>query len=263
MGFDVEKVTADCIKWIQDWFAAVNPNGNAVIGISGGKDSTVVAGLCAKALGKDRVYGVLMPNGEQKDISDSRKIVEFLGIKYLEVNINDAYNGILNSITGAKIGNKSDAWTGVTLSEQTLINVAPRIRMATLYAVGQSVNGMVANTCNLSEDHVGYSTLFGDYSGSFSPLGKLAVTEVKAIGKYLGLPIDLVEKAPSDGLCGKTDEDNLGFTYAELDIYMRTGEIENQEHKARIDSLYKRNKFKLELIHIPTFDPGLEMKIEH
>ncbi|MDO5154705.1 MAG: NAD(+) synthase [Eubacteriales bacterium] len=263
MGFDVERVTAECVKWIQDWFAAVNPTGNAVVGISGGKDSSVVAALCAKALGKERVVGVLMPNGEQKDISDSRKIVEHLGIKYVEVNIADAYDGILNGIQNGVFGNTSDDWNGITCSEQTLINVAPRIRMTTLYAVGQSVNGMVANTCNLSEDHVGYSTLFGDYSGSFSPLGKLTVTEVRAIGKYLELPIDLVDKAPSDGLCGKTDEDNLGFTYAELDVYLRTGVIENLEHKEKIDRMYKRNKFKLELIHIPTYDPKIEIKIEH
>lgn len=263
MNFEVEKVTEGCVKWIQDWFAAVNPTGNAVLGISGGKDSTVAAALCVKALGRDRVIGVLMPNGTQKDISDSRKIVNFLGIRYLEVNIQDGCNGILNSIQSAQIGNAGDGESTVSCSEQTRINMPPRVRMTVLYAIAQSMNGMVANTCNLSEDHVGYSTLYGDYSGSFSPLGKLTVAEVIAIGKYLELPIDLVDKAPSDGLCGKTDEDNLGFLYAELDNYLRTGEIENQEHKANIDRLYRRNKFKLEIVHIPTYDPGLEIRIEH
>lgn len=263
MAFDVEIITEACVKWIQDWFLAVNPTGKAVIGISGGKDSTVTAGLCVKALGKERVVGVLMPNGEQKDISDSRKIVDFLDIPYIEVNIENAFQGILQGITGGKFANFPKDSEKMELSQQTLINVAPRLRMTTLYAIGQSVNGMVANTCNLSEDHVGYSTLYGDYSGSFSPLGKLTVTEVKAIGKYLGLPIELVEKAPSDGLCGKTDEDNLGFTYAELDEYLRTGRIENKKHMALINQKYEKNKFKLEMIHIPTFDPGLEIAIEH
>lgn len=263
MTFEVEKVTSACVEWIQNWFAEVNPTGKAVIGISGGKDSSVVAGLCVKALGRDRVLGVLMPNGEQKDISDSRKIVNFLGIPYLEVNIENAYQGILSGITEGKFGNFPQDLKKLELSRQTLINVAPRLRMTTLYAVGQSVNGMVANTCNLSEDHVGYSTLFGDYSGSFSPLGKLTVTEIRAIGKHMGLPKELVEKVPSDGLTGKSDEDNLGFTYAELDRYLRTGEVENETHKSLIDEKYRRNKFKLDLIRIPTFDPGLEIAIEH
>lgn len=263
MSFDVEKVVNECTLWIRDWFNAVNPSASAVVGISGGKDSTVVAALCARALGTDRVIGVLMPNGLQKDIDDARKIVNFLGIRYVEVNIKDAYDGIVNSIKEATVGNPSDIWNGITISEQTRINIAPRIRMTTLYAVAQSTNGMVANTCNLSEDHVGYSTLYGDYSGSFSPLGKLTVTEVKAIGRYLELPLDLVEKAPSDGLCGKTDEDNLGFTYAELDEYIRTGHIESDEHKALIDKKYKANAFKLDLIKLPTYNPNIPIAIEH
>lgn len=263
MNFDVGKVTDGCVKWIQDWFASVNPGGNAVLGISGGKDSTVAAGLCVKALGKDHVIGVLMPNGTQKDINDSIKIADFLGIRWLEVNIQDGCNGLLNSIQNAKINNAADNADTVTCSEQTHINMPPRVRMTVLYAIAQSMNGLVANTCNLSEDHVGYSTLYGDYSGSFSPLGKLTVSEVIAIGKYLGLPVELVDKTPSDGLCGKTDEDNLGFRYAELDRYLRTGEIDDQDHKARIDRLYRSNKFKLEIIHIPTYDPGLEIRIPH
>ena len=263
MVFDAERVTNECALWIKKWFDEVNPTGNAVVGISGGKDSSVVAALCVKALGVDRVIGVLMPNGEQKDISDSKKLVDFLGIKYIEVNIADAYDGILSGIQNGKTGNGDVDWNKIECSNQTLINIAPRIRMTTLYAVAQSVNGMVANTCNLSEDHVGYSTLFGDYSGSFSPLGKLTVTEVKAIGRYLGLPLELVDKAPSDGLCGKTDEDSLGFTYADLDVYIRTGKIDNEADRQNIDDRYRRNKFKLELIRIPTFDPKLEIKIEH
>ncbi len=250
-NFDVEKVTNECIKWIRDWFDRVNPNGKAVIGISGGKDSTVVAALCVKALGKDRVFGVLMPNGVQKDISDAYKVVKYLGIKYQECNILKAYNGIC------------EACGEITPSEQAMINLSPRLRMATLYFVAQSINGIVANTCNLSEDHVGYSTLYGDMAGSFSPLGRLTVTEVKAIGVYLGLPIELIEKTPSDGLCGKTDEDNLGFPYSVLDKYLRTGKIDNVEYKNKIDTFYKKNKFKLNMLHIDTFCPNIDIVITH
>lgn len=250
-NFNVEKVTNDCIDWIKDWFDNVNPNGKAVIGISGGKDSTVTAALCVKALGKDRVFGVLLPNGIQKDIADAYKAADYLDIKYKVCNISKAYEDIC------------EACGGITSSEQAMINLSPRLRMTTLYFIAQSINGIVANTCNLSEDHVGYSTIYGDMSGSFSPLGGLTVTEVKEIGRYLGLPIELIEKVPSDGLCGKTDEDNLGFTYAELDNYLRTGEIGNIEHKKKIDMLYLKNKFKLNMLHIDTFNPHIGIAIEH
>lgn len=253
-NFNVERVTNDCINWIKDWFDKVNPYGKAVIGISGGKDSTVTAALCVKALGKDRVFGVLMPNGIQKDIADAYKVVDYLDIKYQVCNISKGYEDICEIC---------DACGEIIPSKQAMINLSPRLRMVTLYFIAQCLNGMVANTCNLSEDHVGYSTIYGDMSGSFSPLGGLTVTEVKEIGRYLGLPIELIEKVPSDGLCGKTDEDNLGFTYAELDNYLRTGEIENIEHKKKIDMLYLKNKFKLKMLHIDTFNPHIEMAIEH
>lgn len=245
--FNVEKVTNALIEWIKAWFDENGKDCNAVIGISGGKDSTVVAGLCVAALGKDRVIGVLMPNGEQKDIADSKRIVEFLGIKHFVCNIKEATNGVLNSL----------AECGVQPNEQAKINLPPRVRMTTLYALSQTFNGRVANTCNLSEDYVGYSTRYGDSAGDFSPLGKLTVAEVKAIGKYLGLPIDLVDKTPSDGLCGYTDEDKLGFTYATLDKYIREGVCEDKTTKARIDRLNKINAFKLKVI--PAFEPDPEL----
>ena len=209
------------------------------MGISGGKDSSVVAALCVEALGKDRVVGVLMPNGEQSDIDMAQLLVDHLGIKHYIINIKDAVEGVKNAMP-----------EGFELSSQSLINLPPRIRMSTVYAVSQSLNGRVANTCNLSEDWVGYSTRYGDSVGDFSPLSKLTVTEVKAIGRELGLPEVLIEKVPSDGLTGKTDEDNLGFTYAMLDKYIRTGEIEDMDAKARIDRLNKMNKFKLEIMPI-------------
>ena len=240
--FDARKVKNDCVAWIRDFFAENGPDCCAVVGISGGKDSSVVAALCAEALGKDRVIGVLMPCGEQADIDMARLLVNHLGIRHFVVNIQDAVEGLKRGIP-------------FELSVQSRTNLPPRIRMSTLYAVAQSFNGRVANTCNLSEDYVGYSTRYGDAAGDFSPCAHLTVQEVKAVGRVLGLPDVLVDKVPIDGLCGKTDEENLGFTYAELDRYIRTGEIENQAHKERIDTLHKRNLFKLRLM--PAFDPHL------
>lgn len=240
--FDAVKVKNECIEWIREFFEQNGKGCNAVLGISGGKDSSVAAALCVEALGKDRVIGVLMPCGEQADIDASYMLVNHLGIKHFVVNIKDAVEGLKNAIP-------------FELSNQSVVNLSPRIRMATVYAVAQSNNGRVVNTCNLSEDWVGYSTRYGDAAGDFSPLSHLTVQEVKAIGIVLGLPKELVEKVPIDGLCGKTDEDNLGFTYAELDKYIRTGEIENKEHKALIDKKHIMNKFKLELM--PSFDPKI------
>ncbi len=250
--FDVQKTTAEVVKWIQDFFEKNGPGCNAIVGISGGKDSSVVAALCVEALGKDRVIGVLMPCGVQKDISASRLLVEHLGIRNIEVNVEAAVEGLTNAII-----NGNSETLKIDFTAQTKTNLPPRIRMATLYAVGQSMNGRVANTCNLSEDWVGYSTRYGDAAGDFSPLAKLTVQEVKQIGAYLGLPQELVEKVPIDGLySGKTDEDNLGFTYAMLDHYIRTGEIDDAEKKAKIDGMHVRNLFKLEMY--PMFDSGIE-----
>lgn len=237
---NVDKTVDDIVNWIRDFFENNGEDCNAVVGISGGTDSSVVAALCVRALGKDRVFGVLMPCGEQSDIEDSKKLVKHLGINYCVSNIYDAVVAIDNQMP-----------TDKEISKQTIINLPPRIRMCMLYAVSQSRNGRVANTCNLSEDWVGYSTRYGDSVGDFSPLSNITKTEVKEIGKALGLPDELVYKVPSDGLCGKTDEDNLGFTYDVLDKYIRTGEIENMDTKARIDSMHEKNLFKLQLM--PSF----------
>jgi len=245
MAFNVQKVKEDLCRWLNEWFEQNGPGCNAVIGISGGKDSSVTAALCAEALGKDRVIGVLMPNGEQYDIDVALALVKHLGIRSYVINIKDAYDGVVNA---AKAG-------GVKLTEQAYINLAPRLRMSTLYAVSQSHNGRVINTCNLSEDWVGYSTRYGDSVGDVCPLGKLTVAEVKALGTHLGLPDRFVHKVPSDGLCGKTDEDNLGFTYAVLDRYIRTGEIDDPETKALIDRKHKANLFKLELMQTFPYVP--------
>ena len=240
--FNAEKIKNDCIEWIRNFFKENGPDCNAVLGISGGKDSSIAAALCVEALGKDRVIGVLMPCGEQHDIDMAYMLVNHLDIKHYVVNIKDAIDGLTASIP-------------FEMSTQSKVNLPPRIRMSTLYAVSQSVNGRVVNTCNLSEDWVGYSTRYGDSVGDFSPLCNLTVHEVKEIGRLLDLPAELVDKVPIDGLCGRTDEDNLGFTYAELDRYIRTGEIDDLDKKARIDDMHRKNLFKLQLM--PGFKPEL------
>jgi NAD+ synthase len=245
MNFDALKVKNDCVNWIREFFEKNGKGCNAVVGISGGKDSSVVAALCVEALGKDRVIGVLMPCGIQHDIDCAYQLVNHLGIKHYVVNIKDALEGI-----------KAAMPADLPLSTLSVTNLPPRIRMTTLYAVSQSCNGRVANTCNLSEDWVGYSTRYGDSVGDFSPLSRLTVAEVKQIGYLLDLPRDLVDKIPIDGLCGKTDEDNLGFTYAELDRYIRTGEIDDLAKKEIIDRKHRMNLFKLELM--PCFEPDLD-----
>ncbi|MBQ3597218.1 MAG: NAD(+) synthase [Clostridia bacterium] len=242
--FNALKVKNDCVNWIREFFEKNGPDCNAVLGISGGKDSSVAAALCVEALGADRVIGVLMPKGNQHDIDCAYALCKHLNIKHYVINIKDAFDGILNAMPKE-----------LELSVQSVTNLPPRIRMTTLYAVSQSCNGRVVNTCNLSEDWVGYSTRYGDSVGDFSPMSRLTVTEVKQIGHLLKLPSELVEKTPIDGLCGKTDEENLGFTYAELDRYIRTGEIDDPKKKELIDRKHKANLFKLELM--PCFEPDL------
>lgn len=245
MAFNALEVKNEIVKWIRDWFSENGPGCNAVLGISGGKDSSVVAALCCEALGNDHVIGVLMPNGVQADIDVALKLVEHLGIKHYVVNIEDAYKGLMGQLEKAL----------PEVSTPTITNMPPRLRMTTVYAVAQSNNGRVANTCNLSEDWVGYSTRYGDSVGDFSPLSFLTVQEVKAIGRVLGLPEIFVEKVPIDGLCGKTDEDNLGFTYAVLDRYIREGVCDDPDTKARIDRLHKANLFKLSFMPCFKYEP--------
>ena len=242
--FDAIKIKNECVEWIRSFFEENGPGCNAVLGISGGKDSSVAAALCVEALGKERVIGVLMPCGEQHDIDMAYKLVHHLGIKHYVVNIKEAVEGLKTAVPAE-----------IEQTPQSITNLPPRIRMAAVYMISQCCNGRVVNTCNLSEDWVGYSTRYGDAAGDFSPLCNLTVQEVKELGRLAGLPEDLVEKTPIDGLCGKTDEENLGFTYAELDRYIRTGEIDDLAKKERIDDLHRKNLFKLQLM--PSFKPEL------
>ncbi len=240
-SFNPEKAANQCIEWIRRWFEENGSGCSAVLGISGGKDSSVAAALCAKALGAERVIGVLMPQGEQFDIDYSHELCELLGIRKIEVNIGE-------TVAALKAAFPFEP------SVQTATNIPPRIRMTVLYAVSQSHNGRVANTCNLSEDWVGYATRYGDGAGDFGPISHFTVQEVKAIGRYLGLPEKFVEKPPLDGLCGKTDEDNLGFTYAELDAYIREGIEPPVQTKQKIDRLHRINQFKLRYFDTFVYD---------
>ena len=232
------------VEWIKDYFRQNGPECTAVIGISGGKDSSICAALCLEALGPERVLGVLMPNGEQPDIEDSRSLVKTLGLKAIEINIEQGYRGMLAALGGKE-----------RLGKDALINLPPRLRMATLYAIAQSLpkGGRVVNTCNRSEDYIDYSTKFGDAAGDFSPLSNLLVSEVRQIGKCTNVPLILVEKTPSDGLCGQTDEEKIGFSYETLDRYILTGEAP-AETKTKIDRMHERNLHKL--LPMPSFDPN-------
>ena len=243
--FNVEKAVNDCVKWIQDWFKENGDGCNAIVGISGGKDSSVVSALCVKALGKDRVIGVLMPNGNQHDIDCAHLLCDHLKIKKYVYNIQKMHDAFYEALP-----------EDITLSSASKINLSPRIRMTALYFVAQSLNGRVANTCNLSEDYVGYATRYGDGAGDFSPCCNFTVQEMKAIGSYLGLPRSLVEKTPIDALCGKTDEDNLGFTYLTLDNYIRYNIKPDEKTLERIEHLHKINLFKLE--HMKSFKFDME-----
>lgn len=243
-----EKTVNEITEWIRQYFRENGPDCFAVVGISGGKDSSVAAALCARALGTDRVVGILMPDGVQKDIADARNLAEYLGIRYCELNIGEAADAMRRMI-GENEALQAIAGTD-GLTRDAGINLPPRLRMATLYAAGQMLpkGGRVVNTCNRSEDYVGYSTKFGDSAGDFSPLSGLLVHEVLQVGEVLGLPDSLVHKTPSDGLSGMSDEDKLGFTYAELDHYVLTGRINDEEKRAKIDRLHRLNLHKLQLM---------------
>lgn len=266
--FDAESVKNEIVQWIYKWFQKNGPGCNAVIGISGGKDSSVVAALCVEALGKDRVIGILMPNHEQSDIGDAYKLVAHLDIRHATINVGQAVDSLSHDINHTKLWTHgatnfdSEDFDTVAMPSQAKINLPPRIRMATLYAFSQSLNGRVANTCNLSEDYVGYSTRYGDSVGDFSPLSLLTTDEVIAVGRACNLPDELVEKVPSDGLCGMTDENNLGFSYRVLNEYIRLGTCADPKVKEMIDRRNAANRFKLFPMQVFLYHPLLYDKKE-
>lgn len=243
---NVEKTVDEICEWVRDFFDKNGKNCSAVLGISGGKDSCITAALLARALGKERVVGVMMPDGVQPDISDSQAVVDFLGIRNFTVNIGESTKALKKSLEEA----------GSAITRDVGINIPPRIRMTTLYAVAQGLEegGRVINTCNKSEDYIGYSTKYGDAAGDMSILAGFTVEEVLQIGDFLGLPSNLVHKTPSDGLSGMSDEDKIGFTYAVLDKYIATGICEDENIKAKIDRMHVLNLHKLNVM--PHFEPS-------
>jgi NAD+ synthase len=240
-NFNAKAVKQQTVEWIAEYFRHNGtPDTKAVIGISGGKDSSIVAALCVEALGRERVLGVLMPQGEQHDIEVSYAVCKHLGIESVEINIGKAVQSLYDAIP-------------LELNTVATFNTPARVRMSALYAVSAAVGGRVSNNSNLSEDRVGYATKFGDTAGDFSPLSALTVTEVKAIGRETGLPSLFVDKTPIDGLCGKSDEDNLGFSYDVLDRYIREGICEDESVKAEIDRLHRESRHKFKAM--PVFAP--------
>lgn len=246
-NFNAVEVKDKCVEWIRDFFDKNGKGCNAIVGISGGVDSSVVAALCVEALGKNRVVGILMPDHIQDDIEYSHMLCKHLGIKNYTIDVGIAIDDLIN--------NAFYRMTDVEISEQTKINLPPRIRMSCLYMVSQSVNGRVANTCNMSETYVGYDTRYGDSAGDFSPLANLTKTEVIALAEVLGLPNELAHKTPQDGLTGKSDEQSFGFTYAELDAYIRDGIEPKSDVKVKIDAMHEKNLFKVQ--PMPSFDPKI------
>ena len=246
MLLNPERVKNEIIQWIRHYFEENGASCSAVIGISGGKDSSVAAALCVQALGRDKVIGVLMPNGIQTDIECARRLVQHLNIRSMEINIAETVTALSNAVAGNPV--LQDISGNCKLSEDAKTNLPARVRMTTLYAVSQMIpgGGRVVNTCNRSEDYVGYSTKYGDAAGDFSPLSNLLVREVKQLGEVLGLPLDLIEKTPSDGLSGLSDEDKLGFTYEMLDHYILYGICEDESVKKKIDTLHVRNLHKMQ-----------------
>ena len=233
---DYKKLHKDIIEWIRNWFEVNGKGCNAVIGISGGKDSTICCALLCEAIGKDRVIGLMLPNGTQHDLNVAQEICEYYGIQNYTINISHA----------VRIYKSALELNGVEISDQTRYNIPPRVRMTTLYAFSQSLNGRVVNTSNLSEDYVGWMTMFGDAAGDFSPLSFLTVTEVKKLGYEIGVPAKWVDKIPEDGLVGSSDEEALGVTYKQIDEYVCTGHVEgNEKAENRIKELTSKSAFKL------------------
>ena len=248
-AFDAKTQLPGLIDWMRAQMAQCHGK-TAVVGISGGKDSSVAAALCVRAYGRENVAGVLMPDGVQPDIDYSNGLVEELGIRHYTVNIHAAVRGVLDEMERL----------GLAPTRQTTVNLPSRVRMCTLYAVAQSVeSGIVINTSNLSEDWVGYCTIYGDSAGAFSPLGMYTTEEVIALGAELGLPERFLIKPPSDGLTGLTDEDNLGFTYHAVNEYIRRG-VCDPEVRKQIDAKHRASRFKF--MTLPVYHNGLPIVLE-
>lgn len=248
--FDAKKTKDEVVQWIKDWFEENGKDCNAVLGLSGGKDSTICAALLAEALGPGRVIGVSMPSFGQSE-NGADKIAKHLGIRYMKAPITGIVSGF--NKMWYEFGDEDFHW-----SKQTVQNLPPRIRTTMLYAIAQTFDGRVCCCDNASENYIGYSTFGGDDFGSFSPLGELTVTEVRAIGDAMGLPHEWVHKVPDDGLPHSCpDEEKLGYSYDTLDKYIRGEKEPAPEIKEKIDRMHKATQFKRDIIHVPAYKPSL------
>lgn len=247
---DYQVILDRLIRWTTARMADIGGE-KAVLGISGGKDSSVTAALMARVVGPGNVVGVLMPDGIQHDIEFAEGICRHLGIPSVRADISGItgeFHRILNEVMPGRI------------SDTTRLNLPPRVRMSLLYAISQSIPGSrVINTSNLSEDWVGYATIYGDTAGAFSPLGMLTTKEVIGLGHLLDVPEIYLVKPPADGLTGRTDEDVLGVTYAQINEYIRTGST-SKGARDRIDAMHRYSRFKFQ--PIPMFDPHLPIRAE-
>jgi NAD+ synthase len=215
-----------------------------VVGISGGKDSTVTAAICARALGADHVYGVMLPDGGQKDIEDSRRICAALGIRSRTVNIGKIHTA-LREVTDQFGPSPDNDGFEVPLSRESDINVGPRLRMTVLRYIAQALGARLAGTGNLSEATVGYCTKDGDTSCDFAMLGRLTSLEVVQVGLTMPeIPRVLVEKTPTDGLSGFSDEERMGILYADIHRYIREGSCGDPETDEKIRKRERANLHK-------------------
>lgn len=241
MSNNTIEITERCIGWIKKWFDEQSDGAKGiVIGMSGGKDSTVACKLCAEAIGRERVLGVLLPNITQDDFAI--KACNQIGVEYKTLNIAESANSLMNEIFDV-FGN---------IKRESEINVLPRIRMTFLYAIAQNLSYRVCGTCNYSEYFIGYSTKWGDSACDFNPIANLTCSDVIAIGDELGLPYELVHKIPDDGLCGETDEERFGFSYDTLDKYISGGQID-REDECKIESMVRKASHKKNIIQVPSF----------
>lgn len=259
--FNVEEQTEKVIDWTRNWMNEKGEDSKAIIGISGGIDSSTVAAILEKAIGKERIIAIKLPCGVQKDIDYSNKLIEHLGLTSFEINIGEAYNLLTKEIR--KVSKNGETFPCSAYST----NTPARLRMTTLFGVAAIVgNGYVAGTGNLTEDVVGYSTFYGDGAASFDPILLFTKKEVIEIAKYLGLPKELYEKTPIDGMSlnddgsYKSDEQKLGFTYEEVGNTIRTGN--RGEHYDKILNMFNKNKFKNEIVKLPHYEPNLPISSE-
>jgi len=238
---DYDRVVKVLVAWLKEKIENAGAKG-AVIGLSGGIDSSVTAVLCKQALG-DNLLGITMPcYSSKKDLEDACLVADKFDINYLIKDLSPVLSNFLQVLDESKEIGQSD---------MVVANMKPRLRMITLYYYAARNNYLVVGTDNWSELKVGYFTKYGDGGVDLAPLGRLVKTEVKELARYLGIPDKIIDKPPSAGLWeGQTDEGEMGLSYELLDKYILTGEVPLAARK-RIEELVKRSVHKLNSIPIP------------